>query len=50
MVLADLQNSEPLGSTIWFSLGNLVEALIATLGISRFKEAPDLSGSVKALA
>jgi signal transduction histidine kinase/integral membrane sensor domain MASE1 len=49
MALADLKNGQPIGFVISFSFGNLVEALVATLGISRFKEVPDL-GSLKALA
>ena len=50
MALADLENGVPMGSEIWITLGNLAEALIATLGISRLlKGAPHLSG-LKTLA
>ncbi|MGA9570733.1 MAG: PAS domain S-box protein [Candidatus Acidiferrales bacterium] len=46
----DFQNSVPIGSTIWDSVGNAAEVLVATLGIRlAFKGAPELS-SVKSLA
>lgn len=50
MALGDLENGVPIGSIIWFSLGDLAAVLGATLGISRlFKGVPHLS-SVKTLA
>jgi PAS domain S-box-containing protein len=50
MALGDLENGVPIGSIIWFSLGDLAAVLGATLGISRlFKGAPHLN-SVKSLA
>ena len=50
IALADLKNGVPIGFEIWFSLGNLAEALVAMLGISRLsKKVPRLS-SMKTLA
>jgi PAS domain S-box-containing protein len=50
MALADLKNGVPIGSEIWFTIGNLFEVLVATLGISRLlKGAPHLS-DLKTLA
>jgi PAS domain S-box-containing protein len=44
MAFADSVNGVPIGSEIWITLGNLAEALVATLGISRLLNAvPHLS-------
>ena len=44
MALADLRNGVPIRFEIWFSLGNLVEMLVVTLGVSSLsKGLPDLS-------
>jgi PAS domain S-box-containing protein len=49
MALADLENGVPIGSIMWFFLGDLAAVLGATLGMSRlFKGVPHLS-SVKTL-
>jgi PAS domain S-box-containing protein len=50
MALGDLENGVPIGSIIWFSLGDLVAVLGATLGMHRlFKGVPHLS-NLKTLA
>jgi PAS domain S-box-containing protein len=44
MALADLRNGIPIRFAIWFSLGNLVEMLVVTLGTSSLsKGLPDLN-------
>lgn len=44
MALADLNNGVPIGLEIWLTLGNLVETLVAALGLNLiFEGAPDLS-------
>jgi len=44
MALADFRNGIPIRFALWFSLGNLVEMLVVTLGISSLsKGLPDLS-------
>jgi PAS domain S-box-containing protein len=50
MALADLKDGVPMGFELWFSLGNLADVLIVTLGLNHlFDGAPRLN-SVKNLA
>ena len=49
MALDDLRNGIPIRFAIWFSIGNLVEMLVATLGISSLSEGPPDLSTVKRL-
>ena len=50
LAFADLRSGLPVASEIWYTLGNLVDIVVVTLGMSRlFKGVPRLN-SVKALA
>ena len=50
MAVADLVNGVPMRFEIWITLGNLVEAVIATWGISRLLKGPPHLSGVKILA
>ena len=50
MALADLENGVPIGFEVWITLGNLAEALVATLGISRLLKGVSHLSGLKTLA
>jgi PAS domain S-box-containing protein len=50
MAVADFENGVPSGFEIWFTLGNLAETLVATLGISRLLNGVPHLSSLKNLA